>query len=230
MKNRIINIISIFSVALLLVSCVNTNNKNNKTQIKNSSDSAAGTANSESKVKGTFTDSRDGKIYKTVVIDTQTWMAENLAYKTNSGCWAYNNDSNNVKTYGYLYDWETAKTVCPAGWHLPTDTEWTTLTTFLGGESVAGGKLKEIGTAHWTSPNSGATNESGFSALPGGYRYDGGTFDWVGYYGHWWSSTVDNRYNTYSAWEWSLGYGVSVANSCPYSKGYAFTVRCVKDK
>ncbi len=153
-------------------------------------------------VSGTFTDSRDGKTYKTVKIGTQTWMAENLAYKASSGCSAYNNDQNNVATYGYLYTWEAAKTVCPAGWHLPTDAEWTTLTDYLynfstlGGEDVAGGKMKEAGTTHWASPNTGATNSSGFTALPAGGSSDG-TIGYLGADAHFWSAT---EYSAAGAW------------------------------
>ncbi len=110
---------------------------------------------------GSFTDSRDGKVYKTVKIGTQTWMAENLAFKTESGCWAYDNDESNVAKYGRFYNWETSKKVCPAGWHLPSDKEWKTLTDFLGGENVAGGKMKS--KTDWNDPNTGATNKSGFN-------------------------------------------------------------------
>jgi uncharacterized protein (TIGR02145 family) len=133
----------------------------------------------------------DGNIYHTVTIGTQVWMVENLkttkyrngdpipnvtgnawaALTTGAYCW-YNNDAATYKaTYGALYNWYAvadSRNIAPTGWHVPTDAEWTTLTTFLGGESVAGGKLKETGTNHWTSPNTGATNETGFTALPGG--------------------------------------------------------------
>lgn len=109
----------------------------------------------------------------------------------------------NYTTYGVLYNWPAAMAgsassaanpsgvqgVCPTGWHLPSDAEWTQLTDYLGGEGVAGGKLKEAGTAHWQSPNTGATNETGFTALPGGYRYDDGSFDGIGDGGFWWSAT-----------------------------------------
>lgn len=146
--------------------------------------------------KGTFTDSRDGKKYKTVKIGTQTWMAENLAFKADSGCWAYDNNQNNVATYGYLYDAETAIIACPSGWHLPSDAELTTLINYLGGEDVAGYKLKETGTSHWKSTEKEIfptravmTNESGFTALPGGSRTYYGYFRELGTTGIWWSST-----------------------------------------
>ena len=174
-------------------------------------------------VKGSFTDSRDGKVYKTLTIGTQTWMAENLAYKASSGCWAYH-DSISYIAYGYLYNWETAKTVCPTGWHLPSDAEWTTLTNYLGGESVAGGKLKS--TSDWNSPNTG-TNESGFTALPGGCRYDGGKFSSIGIYGDWWSST---EFDTSSAWGRYV-YNCFSWVSRNYSSKYSgFSVRCMRDK
>jgi len=175
-------------------------------------------------VTGTFTDSRDGKVYKTVMIGTQTWMAENLAYKANSGCWAYDNDTNNVAKYGYLYNWETAKVVCPAGWHLPSDAEWTILTKYLGGEDVAGGKLKSINL--WLSPNKGATNETGFTALPGGSCNGRGEFGDVGNGGHWWSST---EYQKIGAWIRRMSYHSSNATRSNYYKKGGFSVRCVKD-
>lgn len=95
------------------------------------------------------------------------------------GAWNYfNNDATNNEVYGKLYNWFSTQgdTLCPTGWHVPTDTEWTILTDYLGGESVAGGKLKSIATSYWNSPNIGATNESGFSALAGGYRLHGYIF------------------------------------------------------
>jgi len=136
---------------------------------------------------GSMKDTRDNKTYKTVKIGTQWWMAENLAYKTGSGSWAYNNEESNVAKYGRLYHWETAKTACPTGWHLPSDAEWTTLTSYLDGESVAGGKMKT--TSNWDSPNIGATNESGFSSLPVGLLTNDGGFYEVGSSGYFWSST-----------------------------------------
>jgi uncharacterized protein (TIGR02145 family) len=153
----------------------------------------------------------DGNVYHTITIGTQVWMVENLkttryndgtaiplvtdstawaALTTPGYCW-YNDDSATYKsTYGAIYNWYAVNTVklAPTGWHVPTDSEWTVLTTYLGGESVAGGPLKETGTTHWISPNTGATNTTGFSALPGGYRNFNGAFNLIGNYGYWWSS------------------------------------------
>jgi uncharacterized protein (TIGR02145 family) len=179
---------------------------------------------SKAQIKGSFIDSRNGKTYKTVKIGTQTWMAENLAYKTSSGCWAYDNNQNNVITYGYLYDWETAKKVCPKGWHLPNDAEWATLTTYLGGQDIAGGKLKS--TSIWKSPNTGATNSSGFTALPGGCRDYDGTFKYIGYAGNWWSSSGSSSANS---WHRRLGYDVSFIGCYNYLEVDGFSVRCIKD-
>jgi len=198
--------------------------------------------------KKTVTDI-DGNVYKTVTIGTQVWMASNLkTTKYNDGknipnvtvdgtwetlttgayCW-YNNDEATYKaTYGALYNWYAVNTgkLCPVGWHLPTDAEWTKLITYLGGKSVAGGKLKETGAIHWYIPNTEATNSSGFTALPGGYRYDNEAFDGVGYYGTWWCST---ELNTNTAWGWSMGYGGSSAGRSIYNKASGFSVRCLRD-
>jgi len=123
----------------------------------------------EQNTTGTYTDSRDNQTYSWVKIGDQIWMSENLAYKTKSGeYWAYNNDTNNIPIYGYLYSWEIAQTIAPQGWHLPSQAEWLTLVDYLGGSQKAYDKLLEAGTLHWKSPNS-ATNESGFTALPSGY-------------------------------------------------------------
>jgi uncharacterized protein (TIGR02145 family) len=165
---------------------------------------------------GTLTD-QDGNTYKTITIGTQTWMAENLRTTkyndgtaipniTGAGEWAalttgaycnYNNTTGNdtIATYGRLYNWYAINTgkLAPEGWHVPTNAEWTTLTDYLGGTSGAVGKLKETGTTHWSNPNIGATNESGFTALPGGHRYVNGSFESVGSYGCWWSSTEGGK-------------------------------------
>lgn len=138
----------------------------------------------------TFTDTRDGKKYNIVEIGGQTWMAENFAYKPADGFWAYNNDESNVSSYGYLYTLETAKSICPDGWHVPNLDEWNELIDYLGGTELAGNKLKETGGAHWDSEDYGnrdITNSSGFSARPGG-RYDGvfNEYEWMSVYGFWW--------------------------------------------
>ena len=117
------------------------------------------------------------------------------------------------------------KNVCPTSWHIPTDAEWTTLTTYLGGESVAGGKLKETGLTHWITPNTGATNETGFTALPGGYRGGYGTYGSIGYDGYWWSSTLYSSL----AWLRNMHYVYTNVLRNYYNKHYGFSVRCLRD-
>lgn len=147
--------------------------------------------------------------------------------------------TDNYATYGVLYNWTAAmdgeassttnpsgiQGVCPAGWHLPSYAEWTELTDYLG-ETVAGGKLKETGTTHWNSPNTGATNETGFTALPGSYRHPNGPFYYIGYFGYWWSATELNATN---AWYRSMFSDLSVVNRSNLVKEFGFSVRCVRD-
>ena len=193
-----------------------------------------------------FYDTRDGQSYETVQIGEQCWMAQNLAYlpevspssqgnNTDHYYYVYNYQGSDVteakatadyQTYGVLYNWPSSLDVCPDDWHLPADAEWTVLTTYLGGEGVAGGKMKETGTSHWNSPNIGATNSSGFTGLPGGYRLTSGPFSSVGDYGYFWSSTENSPTN---AWYRDLSYGSDFANSYNFTKGYGFSVRCVRD-
>jgi uncharacterized protein (TIGR02145 family) len=175
--------------------------------------------NSTAQVTGSFTDPRDGRVYKTVTIGTQTWMAENLAYKANSGCWASNDDTNNVAKYGYLYDWETAKVVCPAGWHLPTDAEWKKLIDFLGGESIAGTKLKSA--ADWDG-----TNISGFTALHETYVSGGMSSNQEGTSAYFWSATVFNATN---AWMLYLVTGINKSFRGNDFKTSRFSIRCLKN-
>lgn len=177
-------------------------------------------------VTGTFTDLRDGKIYKTIVIGTQTWMAENLAYSANSGCWAYDNSQSNVSIYGYLYKWETAQDVCPEGWHLPSDAEWTILIDYLGGKNIAGGKMKEIGTKNWITPNTGGNNSCGFNGLPGGLRDITGIFGGKGDSGVWWSLTENSDSDAYLI---GFVYNSTSALSRIINKEAGFSVRCVKN-
>jgi uncharacterized protein (TIGR02145 family) len=202
---------------------------------------------------GSMTD-QEGNVYKTIVIGTQEWMAENLktsiyrngepittnltdiewenTTNTQIGAWAYyNNDSQNDCPYSKLYNWYAVadpRHVCPTGWHEPTDDEWTTLTDYLGGESVAGGKMKSTGSQNWLSPNTEATNESGFSGLPGGLRYnDNGTFDFFGFYGYWWSSLESS---TTRAWSRAMNYYIGNAYRYSYQfKFYGLSVRCLRD-
>jgi uncharacterized protein (TIGR02145 family) len=175
---------------------------------------------------GTFTDQRDGKTYKWVKIGEQVWMAGNLNYATGSGSWCYDDKSSNCEVYGRLYNWEAALKVCPQGWHLPSDHEWDILIDNLGGSEVAGGKLKEPGTSYWKSPNKGASNSSGFTALPGGSRHGNGYFSYLGGLGYFWSSSESSA--TY-AWERRLYCGSEgVLRDLSY-KDYGFSVRCLKD-
>lgn len=181
---------------------------------------------SEAQVTGVFTDSRDGKTYKTVIIGTQTWMAQNLAYNTGSDCWAPENNANHVSTHGYLYTWEKAIKICPSGWHLPCDAEWTTLANYLGGWQFAGRKLKEAGTTHWGPQNLEATNESGFTAIGSGKRDFKGMFYDAMSYGNWWSATQGG----FGAHYWILYYQSSTFNTGDLSKLMGISVRCIMVK
>jgi len=224
------------------------------------------TSPSPGMVGNTFTDSRDGKVYKIVTIGSQVWMAENLAYLP-SVCppnsespslpyyYVYDYNGTNVTvakatannttygvvnytTYGVLYNWPAAMTACPEGWHLPNDVEWKQMEMYLGMTrddadqtgrrgTYEGGKLKEAGTGHWPYPNTEATNESGFTALPGGSRAKDGTFGHIGYKGYWWSSTecVDDR-----AWGRILYYSCSeVLSYDDFYKEDGLSVRCLRD-
>jgi len=202
---------------------------------------------------GTFTVSDiDGNSYNTIGIGNQCWMSENLKtsrYRNGgsipyvvgntdwasltTGAWSYyDHDEANNAVYGKLYNWYTTlgDTLCPAGWHVPTDAEWTTLTTYLGGESVAGGKMKLIGTTYWHDPNTGATNESGFSALPGGYRNNDGGFAGIRNDVFFWSAQYGGIYAS-SRRLFSLSNGVqreSYYLNDSRLKGGA-SVRCLKD-
>ena len=205
---------------------------------------------SSAQITGTFTDARDGIIYKTVKIGTQTWMAENLQatkYRNGdvisnvsgnaqwvnllSGAYCdYKNTPENSRIYGRLYNWYAVtdnRKLAPEGWHVPSAEEWNTLAIFLGGAVGAGGKLKESGTTHWKSPNTGATNETGFTALPGGCCF-GGTeqFYEIGERGYWWTSTADNNSDAQHRIMYLFNYDISSYSGNKY-KGYS--VRCIKD-
>jgi len=195
---------------------------------------------------GTVTDI-DGNVYHTVTIGTQVWMAENLkttryndgtaipfvtdsiawSHLTTPGyCW-YNDSAIYGNTYGALYNWFAVNTgkLAPTGWHVPSDSEWTVLINYLGGDSVAGGKLKEAETAYWASPNTGATDETGFTALPGGWRYIG-TFGTIGDLGNWWSATA---YDAANSWYRYMNYSNAHVSRFYYLSQNGFSVRCVRD-
>jgi len=160
-----------------------------------------------------------------LVIDNTTWT--NMA--TPGYCWYSNDEATYKNPYGALYNWYAVNkgTLCPLGWHVPTDAEWTTLTTYLGGTSVAGGKMKESGTTHWSSPNSGATNLSGFTGLPGGWRSSTpGDFNEIGVCGEWWSST-ENAATT--GWSNYLDYWYQYIYRENINKVVGLSVRCLKN-
>jgi uncharacterized protein (TIGR02145 family) len=185
----------------------------------------------------------DGNVYKTVKIGNQLWMAENLKttrYRNGDPIpnVADNTEWENLTTgaystynlsYGRLYNWyavSDGRNVCPAGWHIPSKTEWEQLSSFLGGTAVAGGKMKEAGYSHWNSPNTGATNESGFTALGGGARSSNGLFNNFGYTALWWCSTPDlSKY----AWAWFVNSdNTSLNTGVDYNTG-GYALRCLKD-
>ncbi len=190
----------------------------------------------------------EGRHYKVALIGNNVWMAENLATaKYNDGtdipyvgvaipwanlttpgyCW-YSGNPSYGDTYGAIYNWYTVNTgnLCPTGWHVPTDAEWTTLTTYLGGEGVAGGKLKETGLTHWKTPNTGARDENSFTGLPAGARF-GGPYTHLSHYGYFWSSTEWDYPNT--AGRRKLGYVNDEVGRNGYGKIYGRSVRCLQD-
>ena len=194
----------------------------------------------------------DGNVYNIITIGNQKWLAENLrvshynngdAIETTSPAsqdltgqsdtkfqWSYNGNTTNLSTYGLLYSWNAitdSRGIAPEGWHVPTESEWNELITFLGGENVAGGKLKATGNAYWISPNNGATNEVNFSAMPNGNRNVNGEFFDQQYHATWWTSTGNgNGSGNYKM--------IHKDEAKIYSSYYgdakiAFGVRCIKD-
>ena len=169
-------------------------------------------------------------------IPHETGFGTFTTLKTPAYCW-YENDTNNKDIYGALYNWYVVspeanggKNICPAGWHVPTDEEWITLTDYLGGEDIAGGKLKETGTEHWKNPNTNATNMTGFTALPAGMCAGSiSSFSAVGTYGFWWTSTADSLYPISCAWcRIAYSYTGHIARTCNERK-IGLSIRCVKD-
>jgi len=191
----------------------------------------------------------DGNLYHIVTIGSQVWLKENLEVMkytnldaiTNvtgntewsnltSGAYSnYDNNTSNVATYGRLYNWyavNDSRKICPTGWHVPSNEEWNTLIATLGGDAIAGGKLKEAGTLHWTAPNTGASNSSGFTALPGGFRYANGFFFDIQESGIYWTST--GAQNNAYAWELYYNDETVYENSNNDAKN-GYSVHCIKD-
>ena len=194
----------------------------------------------------------DGQTSKSLKIGDQTWIGQNLDVSHFSNgdpipqvsndeewekvgmekkpAWCYYEGSDeNGKTYGKLYNWyavNDSRGLAPKDWHIPTEQEWIILSKSLGGDEMAGKKLKEKGTVHWKSPNQAATNESGFGGLPGGLNYSFGTFVGMGSTGYWWTSTANGDETAILC---SLSYKDSVLTNLFLNKGVGVSVRCVKD-
>lgn len=197
---------------------------------------------------GTLTDARDGHNYQWVKIGDQIWMAENLAYlpsvnksikesKTLPYYYVYGYEgesvdaaltTDNYAVYGVLYNWPAAQTACPTFWHLPTNEEWTTLITYLGEGLAAGKKMKETGTTHWEGSNSGATNESGFTAIPGGVRSLSYGFLSLHELAQFWTATENAESEDLVAWYWVLPTNDYAQIQSAYTS-MGNSIRCVKD-
>lgn len=195
-------------------------------------------------VLSTITDTRDGQTYETVTIGSQIWFAENLRYSDNiphvigdqgwnadydtqQPAWSYHNDNPaNNAIYGKLYNGYAVETgsLCPPGWHIPTEDEWTVLIDYLGGESIAGGKMKT--TTDWDAPNMDATNSSGFSGLPGGARVTNGSSNGIGINGNWWSST---EFSYLGLKTYNLNYRFGSVEIESYAKHIGISCRCLMD-
>jgi len=235
-------LLALTALAVIAGGCGKTAERNDAAPAADTVQTAAAAATATlDTVSGTFTDSRDGKTYRTVKIGNQMWMAENLNYKTGKSV-CYDKKKSNCQKYGRLYDWNTAMKACPAGWHLPSDKEWTALTDFVGGVDTAGTKLKS--KTGW-STNKGykaTTDDYGFSALPGGYGYGGifyygftlpGGFRWsdgsfrnAGDYGNWWSAT---EYGASDAWSRGMYCYDDYVYRYIYDKTGLYSVRCLRD-
>jgi len=211
------------------VTFVNENSA--RTKFKMPANAVTVTANFEAQSStsvdsGSFTDSRGvtTKTYKWVKIGGVKWMAENLNYDTlnSTDSWCYNNQDSYCVEYGRLYNWNTAKTVCPTGWHLPDTAEWRRLVETAGGIRTAGSKLKS--SSGWDSYSGiGSTDEFQFSALPGGYRLSSGSFGGAGFSGRWWAATGSNAYRR------DVNYNSDTMNEYSSEKDVGYSVRCVMD-
>ncbi len=244
LKNNFINYSAVLTVFFLLFFCMCHKNEE---PINDDNDDD----NNNNIGCGTVTDG-DGNVYNTIIIGDQCWMQTNLktAKYMNGDLiesttpdtleiigesepkyqWVFESNTNYLSAYGRLYTWHAitdTRGVCPAGWHIPSDTEWTTLINLMGGDSAAGIKLKEAGTSHWYAPNAFTTNESGFTALPGGYRTQDGMFRGILFRGMWWSATESNiPSNAYDRQLDNNSVNVSRGNN---HKNTGSAIRCVKD-
>ena len=192
---------------------------------------------------------KEGNVYKTVVLDNKTWMAENLRVtKYRNGepiettasaknisnelepkyYWTYNGVDSIAKIYGNLYTWyavQDDRGICPDGYRIPSDLDWISLINSLDGNIVAGAKMKEIDFNHWMKPNANATNETGFTALPGGYRENDGKYYVLGFRGYWWSA---KKNYVYIAWNSGLIYNNDILERLEFIKKNGLSVRCVR--
>jgi uncharacterized protein (TIGR02145 family) len=197
----------------------------------------------QSGAESAFTDTRNGKTYKTIKIGGKVWLAENLNYKTNNS-WCYDNADSNCVKYGRLYDWKNAKKACPKGWHLPSRQEWDNLCRVIGGNMETGSDHNGYLHFHWLGTgkrlkstsgwdeNRNGTGDYGFSAMPGGCRYYDGSFNRVGKRGGWWTATKDTGWSDSKSnycYTRTMDYSDDYVfdNGSPESTGYS--VRCVQD-
>jgi uncharacterized protein (TIGR02145 family) len=193
----------------------------------------------------------DGNVYHTIKIGTQSWMVENLnttrysngdvipevtdasswIHQTQGALCSYNNNPDYAVIYGKLYNWyavNDSRKIAPEGWHVATDAEWTTLINYLGGDKTSGGKMKEQGNTHWAVPNTAGSNESGFTALPGGFRDDLGEFSTLAG-GYWWSSTLYNENVLSGAWSRNILFNDAGSFRIDVPPVFGQSVRCIKD-
>ena len=242
-------------IILFIFSCSNKSDKNLKSKSHKSTETREGNnGNKDSAgIRALSHESEtvkdiDGNEYPVVKIGKQIWMTTNLkTTRYNDGtaiplvtdgaawavlstpgyCW-YDNDESFKIAYGALYNGYavSAGKLCPDNWHVPGDEEWAALARYLGGDNFAGEKLKAAGTSYWVSPNQGATNESGFTALPGGLRYHDGIFRDFGFSGYWWSST---EYSASRAWFSYMDYEHSNLFRFNNLKKIGFSVRCIRN-
>jgi len=239
--HRPTTLLALAALAVIAGGCAKTAERKDAAPVADTVQTAAVTPDV---ISGTFTDSRDGKTYRTVRIGNQTWMAENLNYKTGTSV-CYDNADSNCTKYGRHYNWDDAMTACPAGWRVPTDEDWDSLALAAGGQRVedgydgydgydwkfAGKKLKS--TTGWDDcedddgklVSGNGTDEFGFSALPGGDGTSDGSFISAGYNGQWWSAT---EYDASYAWNRYMGYISDRVGRYYNSKTDLLSLRCVR--